>query len=230
MLGLPLLILIFICCTTSESIQTRKVEAFHSVKVSNGIKVVFTESQSYSLKIEGEPEIIKLIATKTKDKVLSISREPNKNSNKKNQSVIVYISAPELIKINAGSGSSFNADKLTSKDEIKIKTSSGGSINIKELKTKTTADVEVSSGATCKISKLTSAHNLFTITSGGNLKVNLSDSERASVKSSSGASTKLSGKVKYVAAQASSGSKIDIKNLTYANLNITKSKNGYIKK
>ena len=82
--------------------ETRKVEAFQTLKLSTVGTVYLTQGDNYSLRFEGEEEYVKQNRSNVTDGVLSIdcSKDRNGKSLVKNKNgVIIYITAPDLKEI-----------------------------------------------------------------------------------------------------------------------------------
>ena len=74
--------------------EKRNVSQFDKISAGRAIQVYFTQSNSYSLKIEGDVDKIKKVTTQVENKVLKISLEKNYNPKGK-LDIKVYVSAPE---------------------------------------------------------------------------------------------------------------------------------------
>lgn len=89
--------------------EVRKVDAFSSIEITSVGTIYFTQSDTYSFKIEGKEKHVKNTETTVKDGCLLIGFMIGKNKSMRNQKdgVTIWISAPDLKKVEfTGVGSS----------------------------------------------------------------------------------------------------------------------------
>ena len=79
--------------------EVRKVDAFSSIEITSVGTIYFTQSDTYSFKIEGKEKHVKNTETTVKDGCLLIGFKDRKNKSMRNQKdgVTIWISAPDLI-------------------------------------------------------------------------------------------------------------------------------------
>lgn len=120
--------------------ETRKVEAFSSIEVSTVANIYFTQSDTYSLKIEGKEKFVKQTKISVRNSVLSIDCEQNKDAktNRNNtKKVDVYITAPDLQKVNFSGVGSFNCNTPLKLNDVKFEVEGVGNVKVANLKCKT---------------------------------------------------------------------------------------------
>ena len=81
--------------------EVRKVDAFSSIEITSVGTIYFTQSDTYSFKIEGKEKHVKNTETTVKDGCLLIGFKDRKNKSMRNQKdgVTIWISAPDLKKV-----------------------------------------------------------------------------------------------------------------------------------
>lgn len=137
------LVMVFLCATcisakgSSEDkvSETRSVSAFHSIEVESVAGVYFTQSDTYSLRVEGEKKWVDLTKCTVKDGVLLITwAEKGKKKTTKNVNRLsIYISAPDLQKVIFEGVGSFNCKSRLSLKDVKFDIQGVGSLNVADL-------------------------------------------------------------------------------------------------
>lgn len=118
----------------SKVSEVRKVEGFSSIKVTSVATVYFTQSDTYSLKIEGSEEYVTTTTTEVKGDRLIIGYKNKANGNKsRNQSVNIWISAPDLKEVTFTGVGSFNCEEPLKVDDLKFQISGVGQANVEDL-------------------------------------------------------------------------------------------------
>lgn len=113
--------------------EVRKVEAFSSIEVTSVATIYFTQSNTYSFKIEGLEEYVKTTTSVVKNGCLVIGvKEGDKNRNRK-KGVTIYLSAPDLKEMEFTGVGSFNCDTPLKLDEVKFQVEGVGKVNVKDL-------------------------------------------------------------------------------------------------
>ena len=80
--------------------ETRSVNPFHSIEVESVASVYFTQSDTYSLRVEGEKKWVNQTKCTVKDGVLLIAwAEKGKKTTRNVNGLSIYISAPDLQKV-----------------------------------------------------------------------------------------------------------------------------------
>ena len=202
--------------------EKRNVRQFDKISAGRAIQVYFTQSNSYSLEIEGDVDEIKKVTTQVENKVLKISLEKNYNPKGK-LDIKVYVSAPELKEINLSSATTFKCEKLERKGSFKIDLNSAAKVEINNLIVAKKIEINASSAANCFISNLKANSCNLNASSTAKINIDIANSEKVKAEASSQAIVKMSGEIRNVTASASSGSNIDIRHLKYNNSEIKKS-------
>lgn len=112
--------------------EVRKVEAFSSIEVTSVATIYFTQSNTYSFKIEGQEKYVKTTTSVVKDGCLVIGFK-NNNEHNRNKGVTIYLSAPDLKKVEFTGVGSFNCDKPLKLDDVKFQVEGVGKVNVKDL-------------------------------------------------------------------------------------------------
>ncbi|WP_294591406.1 DUF2807 domain-containing protein [uncultured Bacteroides sp.] len=113
--------------------EVRKVEAFSSIEVTSVATIYFTQSNTYSFKIEGLEKYVKTTTSVVKDGCLVIGFK-NNNERNRNKGVTIYLSAPDLKEVEFTGVGSFNCDKPLKLDDVKFQVEGVGKVNVKDLK------------------------------------------------------------------------------------------------
>ena len=137
------LVMVFLCATcisakgSSEDkvSETRSVSAFHSIEVESVAGVYFTQSDTYSLRVEGEKKWVDLTKCMVKDGVLLITwAEKGKKKTTKNVNRLsIYISAPDLQEVTFKGVGSFNCKSRLNLKDVKFDIQGVGSLNVADL-------------------------------------------------------------------------------------------------
>ena len=112
--------------------EVRKVEAFSSIEVTSVATIYFTQSNTYSFKIEGQEKYVKTTTSVVKDGCLVIGFKDN-NERNRNKGVTIYLSAPDLKKMEFTGVGSFNCDAPLKLDDVKFQVEGIGKVNVKDL-------------------------------------------------------------------------------------------------
>lgn len=113
--------------------EVRNVEAFSSIEVTSVATIYFTQSNTYSFKIEGQEKYVKTTTSEVKDGCLVIGFKNKNNENNRNKSVTIYLSAPDLKKVEFTGVGSFNCDAPLKLDDVKFQVEGVGKVNVKDL-------------------------------------------------------------------------------------------------
>lgn len=136
------LVMVFLCATcisakgSSEDkvSETRSVSAFHSIEVESVAGVYFTQSNTYSLRVEGEKKWVNQTKCTVKDGVLLITwAEKGKKTTKNVNGLSIYISAPDLQKVIFEGVGSFNCKSRLNLKDVKFDIQGVGSLNVADL-------------------------------------------------------------------------------------------------
>lgn len=198
--------------------ETRKVtDDFTEVSVSEGLAVYVTQGDQYKIEVEGDENIIDLIATDIKQGKLRIHAEENIGRATKN----VYVSLPKISSLKASSGSQLRTTAPVKENALEIDGSSGALLDIdlaaKALEIDASsganltvsgqtdhADVDVSSGGNINAKELQAKTCIADASSGGNVKIKVSESLTADA--TSGGNISYSGEPNVSSKKSVSGS------------------------
>lgn len=114
--------------------EVRKVSAFSSVEITSVATVYFTQSDTYSLKIEGKEKYVTITSTEVKgDRLVIGFKNGDKQSRNRNDGVTIYLSAPSLKEVEFSGVGSFNCEKPLKLDDVKFEVEGVGKLNIADL-------------------------------------------------------------------------------------------------
>ena len=110
------------------------MSAFHSIELESVASVYFTQSNTYSLRVEGEKKWVNQTKCTVKDGVLLITwAEKGKKTTKNVNGLSIYISAPDLQKVIFEGVGSFNCKSRLSLKDVKFDIQGVGSLNVADL-------------------------------------------------------------------------------------------------
>ncbi|MDT7827090.1 head GIN domain-containing protein [Pricia sp. S334] len=198
--------------------ETRNItENFTEVSASEGLSVYVTQADAFSVEVEADENIIDLIATDIKNGKLRVhARENIGKATKK-----IYVSLPEITALQSSSGAQLQSETTLTGDEIEVDGSSGAQLKL-DLKADSIeidassganlnlsgeadrAEVDVSSGGNINAKDLQTKACTADASSGGNLKIRVSESLVADA--SSGGNISYSGEPKVQKKKSFSGS------------------------
>ena len=117
--------------------EVRKVDAFSSIEITSVGTIYFTQSDTYSFKIEGKEKHVKNTETTVKDGCLLIGFKDRKNKSMRNQKdgVTIWISAPDLKKVEFTGVGEFNCEKPLKLDEVSFEVKGVGEVNVSDFLT-----------------------------------------------------------------------------------------------
>lgn len=136
------LVMVFLCATcisakgSSEDkvSETRSVSAFHSIEVESVAGVYFTQSDTYSLRVEGEKKWVNQTKCTVKDGVLLITwAEKGKKTTKNVNGLSIYVSAPDLQEVTIEGVGSFNCKSRLNLKDVKFDVQGVGNLNVADL-------------------------------------------------------------------------------------------------
>lgn len=114
--------------------ETRSVSAFHSIEMESIAGVYFTQSDTYSLRVEGEKKWVDLTQCIVKDgKLLITWAEKGKKTTKKIDGLSIYLNAPDLQEVVLGGVGSFECKSRLNLKDIKFEITGVGSLNVADL-------------------------------------------------------------------------------------------------
>ena len=113
--------------------EVRKVEAFSSIDVTSVASVYFTQSDTYSLKIEGKEESVKNTSSSVNKGCLVIGFKSKKQIRNRKNGVTVYLSAPDLKNVDFSGVGSFNCKEPLKLGDIKFHVGGVGELKVSDL-------------------------------------------------------------------------------------------------
>lgn len=114
--------------------ESRKVSAFHSIEMESVASVYFTQSNTYSLRVEGEKKWVNQTKCTVKDGVLLITwAEKGKKTTKNVNGLSIYVSAPDLQKVAFEGVGSFNCKSRLNLKDVKFDVQGVGSLKVVDL-------------------------------------------------------------------------------------------------
>ena len=114
--------------------EVRKVEAFSSIRITSVGTVYFTQSDSYSLQIEGREKYVKNTESTVKDGHLTIGFKNKKDgNNNRNKGVTIYLTAPDLKNVEFSGVGSFNCNEALKLSDVKFEIEGVGKVNVEDL-------------------------------------------------------------------------------------------------
>jgi hypothetical protein len=225
---LGLLACLFITTANAEDKQTterRTVTSFNGIHVCCGIDLYLTEGESSEIIVTAKPDEITSVITEVKNGVLSVSfKNSKKNSNfKRRNKVSVYVTAQNLISLEASAGGSIEGTSDIHAKDIRLTTSSGGDVQLRldaenitchassggDVKLKgaaTTAHLSANSGGDLQLKDLTAGTVIADANSGGDIEIRVV--EEITANASSGGGVKYYGNPAKKAVSSSSGGSV----------------------
>ena len=139
---------------------TREIKPFTSIEVSDGIDVFLSQGAAGPLVVEAQERLVDDLITETEGDVLKIYFDRSISFVRKAR---VYVTVPEILKINTSGGSDLEAERVIRGKELVIESSGGSDIRI-EVDV-TNLGIKASGGSDIYISG--KAEQLVARTSGG---------------------------------------------------------------
>lgn len=124
-----------VCAQDVKVSEVRKVDAFSSMEITSVGTIYFTQSDTYSFKIEGKEKYVKNTETTVKDGRLLIGFKDKKNKRMRNQKdgVVIWISAPDLKKVEFTGVGEFKCEKPLKLDEVSFEVKGVGEVHVSDL-------------------------------------------------------------------------------------------------
>ena len=202
--------------------QTRHITGFHGISVTSGIDLYLTQKAVEEVAVEAESEDLDKIKTEVEGGILKIYIKEKSWFNMKWDSKPrkVYVSFKTLDKLDASAGSDVNSEGLLKLDKLNLDASSGSNVRLElaanelsvgsssgsDISLKGAANkiqVDASSGSDIDANDLQAKICNASVSSGSDIKVNVSESLDASA--SSGGDIIYSGNPKTKDINESSG-------------------------
>lgn len=215
--------LAFACTSSSaQTTESRNVNGFSSIDVSEGITVTLTMGDKESVEVTAPEDYIDKVTTEVNGSELDIFIEGN-NSGNKGRNVTVVVVAKTINKIESSSGSSVKTTNIINTDELKINVSSGANVNVECEADKVSVSTSSGAGATVRGGAINlstdassgshitaanlKAHNVVAdVSSGANIKVHAE--KQLNADASSGGSVAYTGSPEMIDVEKSSGGSV----------------------
>ena len=194
--------------------EKRNCSSFKAITVSGGFEVE-VKSGSTEVLVEADDNVIKYIETDVKDGVLKIKLD---HINLRNAHLTVYVTAPEINKINSSASANVTVkDVLRSGDIIRLQSSGGSEIDAKldapEISAKASSGGELNLSGRTRDLKAESS-------SGSSINAKELLSENTTVSVSSGASANVHASLN-LDASASSGGNINYRGAAHVKKSVS---------
>ena len=110
------------------------MDAFSSVEITSVGTIHFTQSDTYSFRIEGRERYVKNTQTTVKDGRLLIGFKDGKNKRRSNQKngVTIWISAPDLKEVEFTGVGEFKCEKPLKLDAVSFEIKGVGEVNVSD--------------------------------------------------------------------------------------------------
>lgn len=108
--------------------------AFEGVTLAGPDNVVFTTGDGYSIRAEGDADVIKELRYKISGDQIKIGRESKGLSWKDGGKATVYVSAPSLRSVKLAGSGDMEVDQMTA-ESTKLSIAGSGNINVAKIKT-----------------------------------------------------------------------------------------------
>lgn len=202
-------------------VQDRNISSdFDAISVSHGIEVSLTMSDENALSLEADENLHDIVITEVEDGTLRIYAEENIWSSKARK---IYLTAINLNKIKATSGSEVISENTISADDLDIRVSSGADVrlmlDVADLSCNTSSGsaarlkgavanfiANSSSGSNIRAKELTVKTCNADVSSGADISINVT--EKLEANASSGGGIRYSGNPTEVQKNSSSGGSI----------------------
>lgn len=207
----------------SEKTENRDVHGFNAVKVSTGINLHIRMGDTESVKVVADDDIIDNIKTEVKDGTLHVFKKTGWFNWNVRGSQEVYVTARQLERLEASSGSDVRSENMLKGYELKISASSGSDVSIEVyyknvwLSTSSgsnarlsgkakTFNAEASSGSDINATELEAAICKVNVSSGSDAKISVTDELYATA--SSGGDVRYKGNPAVKKINQSSGGEV----------------------
>ena len=200
--------------------EVRKTKDFNKIEVSRGMNVYISQGEFTKVVVKADENLLDGIETRSDGDVLIIRATKNIRSATSKK---VFITTPNLEKIEASSGSNVYSESVLAFKNLKISGSSGSNVTL-EINSEFT-DLSASSGSNIKLRGITNSFK-GKASSGSNIKSEELTSKNCDARASSGANIWITAKNNF-SGDVSSGANIFLYG-NPGNTNIEKSSGGNI--
>lgn len=185
-----------------DKTEVRKVSGFNGIDVSEGIKVELTYGDKEFVEVTADEEYIESVITEVDGSTLEIHLKGN-NWNMRNRHILVKVTAKQIEKLEASSGSSIITQNLIETENLKMHVSSGAGLKVAFKAT--TASCGSSSGANAKLKGDVGSFETDA-SSGASIHADELQAKKVNADVSSGASISVSVSDELIADASSGGS------------------------
>ena len=208
--------------------QNRQISGFHGITISSGIDLQLTQKNIEEVIVEADSGDLDKIITKVENGILKIYIKDKSWSglNWKSKSRKVFVSFKTLDQLDVSAGSDVNSESVLKLDKLKLEVSSGSDVKLEldanELTVESSSGSDVSlsgkvafiqaaasSGSDIDAEDLVSKKCMANVSSGSDIKVNVTDELDANA--SSGGDILYSGNPKIKNIKESSGGDVNKK-------------------
>ncbi len=198
--------LLFSSCIFSPTIngngkvvrQERKLSDFDELEVSRGMNVYLTQGTHFAVTVEADENLLSVIETEVDGDVLKVSSNANI---KKAKSKKVYITLPQLERLEAFAGSNIYSEKF---DINKLELSASAGSNLKLNTHAVQLELSASAGSNIKLEGRCEKFSAK-VSSGSNIRANELSAKSSELKVSSGANIWISVEEELNASASSGG-------------------------
>lgn len=203
---------------TAQTTQTREISNFNKIDASGASNILYRQSDTLSLIVEGDADDIEKYETKVSDNTLYIKSKGNIKS-----SVKIKITGNSLNYVSLSGASAFKTNGILKSDSLNLETSGASNVNI-DVNTRIlnaiasgASEVNISGTNTNLKADVTGASSLKTykllsenadITASGASSVKIYASNKLHVNATGASTVKFKGEPKEVSAEGSSSSQI----------------------
>ena len=165
--------------------DTRNVtDDFTRVSASEGLMVYVTQADDFKIEVEADENIIDLIATDIKNGKLRIHARENIGNATKN----IYVSLPKVTALAGSSGAHLETQGTIKSSELEVDGSSGALLEIEVIANE--IDIDASSGSVLDISG-SADDAIADVSSGGNINARDLQTRNCDAEASSGGNIKI---------------------------------------
>lgn len=181
--------------------ETRHTGDFETIKVSRGMNVYISQGEQTKVVVKADGNLLDVITTETKGDVLVISSKANIKKAKEKK---VFVTTPNLVALRAFAGSNVYSQTKLKCHELEISASAGSNIKLKI--SANSSNVSASAGSNILLEgKVDRFYGKAS--AGSNIKAQKLISQKAEVKTSSGANIWITS-IKSISGTSSSGGNI----------------------
>lgn len=192
--------------TSSGVTQVRNVGKFTGIKVSNGIKVNFTQGNNQTVIVETDPNLQEYVSTEVENGILILSVNNKKSKNVNFKKLLITIEAPRLSSVKLSSGALLTTVNTVKEENFTADVSSGANLNA-DVNAEENVSLKATSGASMRIYAATN-NLIFDGNSGSSCAIEGKAENAAFVTSSAASLNAQSAIVQNVVVSATSGSSV----------------------